>query len=190
MIIKQSSLTGVSIIQSELHGDERGWFMESYSVRQLHEAGIDSYFVQDNHSFSTYKGTLRGLHFQIPPKAQAKLVRCIRGAILDAAVDLRQGSPTYLHHILIELSAVNKLQLFIPRGFAHGFLTLEDNVEVLYKADEFYSPSHDRSIRYDDPAIGLEWPTDCPILSVKDGNAPTLAECDVPFHYYDGDRLI
>lgn len=134
----------------------------------MEEAGLFYNFVQDNHSLSTVKGTLRGIHFQKGDKAQAKLVRCVRGAVLDVAVDLRHESPTYKQWIAVELSAENKKQLMIPRGFGHGFVTLTDEVEFLYKADNYYAPEADGGIRWNDPEIGVEWGIDNPILSVKD----------------------
>jgi len=171
------------IIEPQIFGDHRGWFFESYSKLKLREQGLDCDFVQDNHSFSAQKGTLRGLHFQLNPKAQAKLVRCTRGAILDVAVDLRKGSPTYKKWLSVELSAENKKQLFIPKGFAHGFLTLTDDVEVQYKADEYYAPEYDRSIAYNDEELAIEWGIRDPILSEKDKNAPLLKDSDINFIY-------
>ena len=146
-------------------------------------AGLSFVFLQDNHSFSAQKGTLRGLHFQKNPFSQAKLIRCARGVILDVAVDIRQGSPDYGKWTAVELSAENKQQFLIPRGFAHGFLTLTDDVEILYKADQYYSPETDRCIAWNDPAIGVEWGITCPILSPKDQNAPLLADSDANFVY-------
>ena len=149
----------------------------------MEKAGLYLAFLQDNHSFSAQKGTLRGLHFQKNPFAQAKLVRCAHGAIMDVAVDIRRGSPFFGKWIAVELSAENKWQLFIPRGFAHGFLTLTDDVEILYKTDQYYSPDADRSIAWNDPIIGVEWGVASPILSLKDQNAPLLADSDANFVY-------
>lgn len=157
--------------------------MESWSKRDMEEAGLFLEFSQDNHSFSAQKGTLRGLHFQKYPFAQAKLVRCTCGAILDVAVDIRLGSPCFGKWAAVELSADNKHQLLIPRGFAHGFLTLTDDVEILYKTDQFYSPETDRSIAWNDPTIGIDWGISSPILSLKDQNAPLLADSDANFVY-------
>lgn len=157
--------------------------METYSKEKLAKQGIDTDFIQDNHSFSANRGTIRGLHFQINPKAQAKLVRCTRGRILDVAVDIRKGSPTYKKWVSVELSEENKKQLFIPKGFAHGFATLTDNVEIQYKVDEYYSPENDRSIRFDDPEINIDWGIENPILSEKDMNAPLLKDSDSNFVY-------
>ena len=142
----------------------------------MEEAGLFYNFVQDNHSLSTVKGTLRGIHFQKGDKAQAKLVRCVRGAVLDVAVDLRHDSPTYKQWVAVELSAENKKQLMIPRGFGHGFVTLTDEVEFLYKADNYYAPEADGGIRWNDPEIGVDWGIEKPILSVKDEKNPFLHE--------------
>lgn len=183
MQIVKTEIEEVLIIIPKVFGDHRGWFMETYSYKKLAEYGFDLKFVQDNHSLSATKGTLRGLHFQINPKAQTKLVGCTRGKILDVAVDLREGSPTYKRWVAVELSADNKKQLLIPKGFAHGFLTLTDNVEVQYKVDEYYSPEHDRSIRYDDPELGIKWGIENPVLSDKDLKAPLLKDSDHNFRY-------
>lgn len=181
MNIIKTKLEGAVIIEPKVFGDHRGWFTETYSKGKLNECGIDIDFVQDNHSFSAQKGTLRGLHFQLNPKAQTKLVRCTRGKILDVAVDLRKESSTYKKWIAIELTEDNKKQLLVPKGFAHGFLTLTDNVEVQYKVDEYYSPECDRSIKYDDEEIGVEWGIKSPILSNKDLKAPILKDSDTDF---------
>lgn len=179
-----TDISGVYILEPQVFGDERGWFMESWSKCKLDEVGIHVEFVQDNHSFSKEKGTLRGLHFQRPPMAQAKLLRCMAGEILDVAVDIRRGSPTYGKWVAVNLTAKNKRQLFIPRGFAHGFLTLTDDVEVLYKADNFYSPEHDGNIRWDDPDIAVTWTGKPTILSDKDRQAPLLRDVgDLGFYY-------
>ncbi|HBR02774.1 MAG TPA: dTDP-4-dehydrorhamnose 3,5-epimerase [Ruminiclostridium sp.] len=183
MKIITTKIKDLFIIEPQVFGDNRGWFFESYSKIKLAKQGLECDFVQDNHSFSAQKGTLRGLHFQLNPKAQAKLVRCTRGAILDVAVDLRKGSPTYKQWLSIELTAENKKQFFIPRGFAHGFLTLTDDVGVQYKADEYYAPEYDRSIAYNDRELHVEWDIENPILSVKDKNAPLLCDSDVNFVY-------
>ncbi|MBQ3222110.1 MAG: dTDP-4-dehydrorhamnose 3,5-epimerase, partial [Clostridia bacterium] len=164
-------------------GDHRGYFMETYNEAKFHELGITNVFVQDNQSFTAQKGTLRGLHFQNDPMAQAKLVRCGRGAVLDVAVDIRKGSPNYMKWVAVELSAENKRMLFIPRGFAHGFVTLTDDVEFIYKVDNLYSKENDRGIRFDDPAIGVEWGVETPILSQKDTSSPLLKDSDCNFVY-------
>ena len=176
MNVIETALAGVRILEPKVFGDARGWFMESWSKKKMEDAGIFVDFVQDNHSFSAQKGTLRGLHYQLNPMTQAKLLRVSRGAIFDVAVDIRRGSPTYAKWVGVELSAENYRQLFIPRGFAHGFITLTDDVEVQYKADNFYAPDCDGNIRWDDPAIGVAWPFTPVVLSEKDAIAPSLAE--------------
>lgn len=179
----ETKLSGVCIIEPNVYGDHRGWFMETWSVRNLRELDINVDFVQDNQSFTAAKGTLRGIHYQQDPMAQAKLVRVIRGAVMDVAVDLRKGSPTYRQWIAAELSAENKRQLFIPRGFGHGFVTLTDNVEFVYKCDNLYSKECDRGIRFNDPTIGVEWGIENPILSEKDTSSPFLDDSDCNFVY-------
>jgi len=183
MDIFETSLKGVFGIQPKVFEDHRGWFMETWSDAKMTTLGFNVSFVQDNHSFTVKKGTLRGLHFQNSPMAQAKLVRCAAGSVLDVAVDIRKGSPNYRKWVAVELSAVNKRQLLIPRGFAHGFLTLTDNVEFVYKCDNLYSSENDRSIRFDDPTIGIDWGIDNPILSDKDAAAPFLEESDCKYIY-------
>lgn len=180
-----TKLDGVCILEPKVFGDYRGYFMETYSEKVFSEIGIDAHFVQDNESFTAKKGTLRGLHFQMEPMAQAKLVRVLSGAVLDVAVDLRRGSPTYLQWEAAELSAENKRMFYLPRGFAHGFLTLTDDVTFVYKVDRLYSPECDRSIRFDDPQIGVVWGIDDPILSEKDLAAPFLKDSDCNFRYED-----
>ncbi len=177
----KTELDGVYVVQPKVFGDSRGFFMESYSEREFKKAGLNYNFVQDNHSLSEKKGTLRGIHFQKGEMAQAKLVRCIRGAILDIAVDLRKESLCYKKYVAVELSADNKRQLLIPRGYGHAFLTLTDNTEVQYKADNFYSPEHDGNVLWSDPEIGIDWGDIVPILSEKDKNAPLLADADIYF---------
>jgi dTDP-4-dehydrorhamnose 3,5-epimerase len=172
------------MIEPKVFGDHRGWFMETYSDASFKAAGIEISFVQDNQSFTAAKGTLRGLHFQLKPKAQTKLVRCTKGGIFDVAVDLRKGSPAFGKWIGMELSTNNKRQLFIPKGFAHGFVTLTDDVEVQYKVDEFYAPEWERAIIWSDPEIAIAWPFDItPLLSVKDESAPPLAVAENNFIY-------
>lgn len=183
----ETKIPGVVIIEPDVFGDHRGYFMETYSTSKFHELGIDNVFVQDNMSFSANKGTLRGLHFQNDPMAQAKLVSCTRGKVIDVAVDIRKGSPTYKQWVAVELSEENKRFFFIPRGFAHGFLTLTDNVEFRYKVDNLYSKEQDRGIRYDDPTINVDWGGLLngiePILSKKDTTGPLLDESDCNFVY-------
>ena len=174
MKIIETKLSGALIIEPQVFSDNRGWFMETYSKKKTPQ--ITCEFVQDNHSFSREKGTLRGIHFQIPPMEQAKLVRCIRGALMDFIVDLRPGSDTYKQWLSIKLSEENKKQLFIPHGFGHAFVTLSDNSEIEYKTDNYYSKEHDRTILWSDPDIGIDWGIDDPILSDKDKNAPLLKD--------------
>lgn len=180
----------VKLFTPRRFGDERGWFMESYSVRRYADGGLSDTFVQDNHSYSTRTGTLRGLHFQTPPHGQGKLVRCVRGAIWDVAVDVRKGSPTYGRHVSAELTADNAAQLWVPVGFAHGFATLTDDVEVEYKCTDFYAPGCESGIAWDDPDLALPWPLGgrAPLLSAKDQGLQRLADFDSPFPY-DGRPL-
>ncbi|AHV99283.1 dTDP-4-dehydrorhamnose 3,5-epimerase [Paenibacillus sabinae] len=184
MKFTKTNLEGVLIVEPAVFGDHRGWFMETYSQAKFLEQGIDLTFVQDNQSYSAVKGTLRGLHYQLNPKAQTKLVRCTRGVIYDVAVDIRKGSPTYGQWFGIELSAENKKQLLIPKGFAHGFMTLTEDVEVQYKCDELYAPDCDGGILWNDPDIGVKWPIDVvPVLSAKDEKAPLLKDTNLNFVY-------
>ena len=180
----------VQLIPSRRHGDARGWFMEVYNERTFHDRGIDAGFVQDNHSLSVAAFTLRGLHFQTPPHGQAKLVRCIRGRIFDVALDVRAASPTYGRWVGAELSADNGDQLFVPVGFAHAFLTLEENCEVTYKVSSLYAPTCDGGIRWD--SVDIDWPLPTgvtPELSAKDETLPPLDQFDSPFAY-DGRPLL
>jgi dTDP-4-dehydrorhamnose 3,5-epimerase len=181
MDVKPLGLPGVLEILPRKFGDERGFFSETYNAAHLAEAGITLQFVQDNHSLSTARGVLRGLHFQLPPRAQDKLVRVVKGAILDVVVDIRKSSPTFRKWISHEVSAEQWNQILVPKGFAHGFVTLEQNTEVVYKVTDYYSPEHDRSLRFNDPSIGIEWPFDPAAmqLSDKDRNAPYLDGVDV-----------
>lgn len=183
MNVIKTDVLDVYILEPQVFGDHRGWFMESWSQKKMEDAGLFYNFVQDNQSFSAKKGTLRGLHFQKGDAAQAKLVRCAQGAVVDFAVDMRKGSPTYKKWVGVELSAENKRQLLIPRGFLHGFVTLTDNVEFLYKADNYYNAEADRGIRWNDPEIGVDWNIENPITSDKDNNAPLLKDSDIDFVY-------
>jgi dTDP-4-dehydrorhamnose 3,5-epimerase len=169
------------LIEPQTFSDERGWFVETYKKSEFEAQGITPYFVQDNHSRSKPKGILRGLHFQKDPVAQGKLVRCVLGEVFDVAVDIRRGSPTYAKWVSATLSAENHAMMWVPVGFAHGVLTTSDVAEVLYKVTAEYSPSHDRSIRWNDPAIGINWPLANPILSSKDAEAPLLKDVDNNF---------
>ena len=183
MTKEKTALDGVFIITPQVFGDHRGWFCETYTAQKFEALGIHTVFVQDNQSYSSGKNTIRGLHFQNAPMAQTKLLRCTRGKILDVAVDIRKGSPNYKKWVAVELSAENKKMIYIPKGFAHGFLTLSEDVEVQYKVDNYYSPTHDRSIRFDDPSIGVNWQISDPILSEKDLKAPLLENSDANFIY-------
>ena len=172
------------LIKPIRHKDERGFFSEIYSRRRYREFGIDVEFVQDNHSFSWEPGTIRGLHFQAPPNAQGKLVRCGKGAIFDVAVDIRKGSPTFGHWDGYELTEENGHQLYVPVGFAHGFLTLKPESEIVYKCTDYYAPQAEGSIRWDDPSIGIEWPlSENIILNKRDAFAPLLKDFKTPFNF-------
>jgi dTDP-4-dehydrorhamnose 3,5-epimerase len=183
MQIEPTALPDVLILTPRRFGDARGWFAETWNGKALAEAGLDFAWVQDNHSFSAAKGTLRGLHFQTPPRAQDKLVRCSHGAILDVAVDIRAGAPTFGRWVAVELSAENARQLLVPKGFLHGFVTLTDGAEVQYKCSDLYAPDHDRSVAWNDPAFGIDWGVAAPILSDKDARAPRLDEIGTPFRW-------
>lgn len=182
MELVETGLPGVVVIVPARFGDHRGFFSENWSRRRMAEAGLDIDFVQDNHSLSVAAGTLRGLHFQAPPHAQAKLVRCGRGRLWDVAVDVRKGSPTYLKWFGTELSFENGKQLLIPEGFLHGFVTLEPETEVVYKCSDYYAPDCDGAVRWNDPGIGIDWPLEGdPVLSDKDAAAPMIADFETPF---------
>lgn len=182
MQIEDTPLAGVSVLTPRRFGDARGFFSESWNRRLLAEHGMDYDFVQDNHSVSAQVNTVRGLHFQSPPHAQAKLVRCGKGRLFDVAVDIRRGSATYGQWFGIELSFENGRQLLIPAGFLHGFATREPDTEIIYKCTDYYSPSADGAIRYDDPDIGIDWGlSGAAILSDKDVAAPRLADFTTPF---------
>lgn len=181
MKIIPAELPGVFVIEPDVHQDNRGFFLESYSRDPFVKNGITVEFVQDNHSLSVQKGVVRGLHFQLPPHAQSKLLRVTRGAIYDAVVDLRRSSPAYGKWQGFELSADNFRMLYVPAGFAHGFCTITENTEVQYKVDRLYAPSADAGIRWNDPDIGVKWPASEPILSTKDSKLPFLRDFDSPF---------
>ena len=176
-------IADVKVLTPKKHGDHRGFFSEVYNRRALAEAGIEIEFVQDNHSLSAEKGTVRGLHFQAPPFAQDKLVRVVRGSVFDVAIDLRKGSATYGEHVSVVLSAEAWNQLLVPVGFAHGFMTLEADTEVVYKVSDYYAPDHDHGLLWNDPALGIRWPIaeEEAILSDKDRVQPTLSELVTPF---------
>ncbi|PZM11555.1 dTDP-4-dehydrorhamnose 3,5-epimerase [Rhizobium tubonense] len=181
MEVRPLGLHGVLELLPRKFGDDRGFFSETYNAERMAEAGITLQFVQDNHSLSAARGVLRGLHFQLPPRAQDKLVRVVKGSILDVVVDIRKSSPTFRKWISLEIAAKKWNQILIPKGFAHGFVTLEENTEIVYKVTDFYSPEHDRSLRFDDPSIGIEWPFESAAmqLSDKDRNAPHLDGVDL-----------
>lgn len=183
MQIEKTSLPGVLILTPRRFGDARGFFSESYSKAAMAAAGIATEFVQDNHSLSARAGTVRGLHFQAPPHAQTKLVRCGRGRLFDVVVDIRKGSPGYGRWTGVELSFENGRQLLIPEGFLHGFATREPDTEIVYKCSDFYAPDFEGAVRYDDPGIGIDWGIDAgaAILSAKDADAPAFAALNSPF---------
>ncbi len=178
MIVHDTTLPGVKLIEPRIFGDDRGFFLESWNARVFADAGIDAAFVQDNHSRSA-RGVLRGLHYQIVAP-QGKLVRVVQGAVFDVAVDIRRSSPYFGHWTGAELSADNKRMLWIPPGFAHGFITLTETADFLYKCTTLYSPAHERSVAWNDPAIVVDWPLEgAPQLSAKDAAAPRLADAEV-----------
>ncbi|MFB9149003.1 dTDP-4-dehydrorhamnose 3,5-epimerase [Roseovarius ramblicola] len=185
MKIEQTPLSGVVVLTPARFGDSRGFFSETWNRRRMAEAGFDIDFVQDNHSFSPRMGTMRGLHYQSPPRAQAKLVRCGRGRLFDVAVDIRRGSPTCGRWFGVELSFGNGRQILIPEGFLHGFVTREPETEIIYKCSDHYAPECDGTVRFDDPDIGIDWGLDdvTPILSDKDAAAPAFAELNSPFEW-------
>ena len=182
----KTDIEGVVILEPRIFRDSRGYFFESYSQREFDEKVRAVTFVQDNESSSTY-GVLRGLHFQKPPYAQSKLVRVVEGAVLDVAVDIRRGSPTYGQHVAVELTAENHRQLFIPRGFAHGFAVLSPRAVFQYKCDNFYAPQAEGAIAWDDPVLGIDWriPASEAVLSEKDAKHPRLAEIETPFGFHE-----
>lgn len=186
MQITPLAIPDVLLIAPVRHGDERGWFSETFRQSALEEAGFSGgAFVQDNHVRSTTRGIVRGLHFQAPPHGQAKLLRCARGAIFDVAVDIRVGSPTYGRWVGAELSADNARQLLVPEGFAHGYCTLTDECEVLYKVTDYYAPQAEGTLRFDDPAIGIDWtlPREALSANARDAAAPLLADLVSPYVY-------
>lgn len=185
MIYTPQTIPDVILLQPKVHGDQRGYFLETFRKDLFFDAvGHEVHFVQDNESCSS-RGVLRGLHYQLPPHAQSKLVRVIKGAVLDVAVDIRQGSPTFGKHVAVELSEENKAQLFVPRGFAHGFVVLSDEAIFSYKVDGYYSPECDRGLAWNDPALGIDWrlPESEIRLSAKDQQQPLLAQLTEGFDY-------
>lgn len=185
MQIERLNIPGILLVKPTKHGDQRGFFSETFRADVFAAHGVDAVFVQDNHVYSAQKGVLRGLHFQTPPHAQGKLVRCTRGAILDVGVDIRQGSPTYGQHVAVELSETNWHQLWIPPGFAHGYVTLQDHCEVIYKVTDYYAPECDRGIAWDDPALGINWRLSGSevTLSDKDRRQSRLADAAPAFEF-------
>jgi len=185
MILERTRLDGVVLLLPRRFSDSRGFFSESWNRRTLAECGIEIDFVQDNHSMSAKAGTVRGLHYQSPPHAQDRLVRCGRGRLFDVAVDIRKGSPNYGQWVGAELSFENGKQLLVPKGFLHGFVTREPDTEILYKCSDYYAPECDGAVRFDDPEIGIDWDIDpaAAILSDKDRTAPLLRDFDSPFTY-------
>lgn len=181
MQVIETKIADLFLIKPRVFKDARGWFMESWSKQKFEMVGLYYDFVQDNHAYSNVKGTLRGLHFQKGSASQAKLVRCTKGRVLDVAVDLRRDSKTYLQHVAVELSEENFMQFLIPKGFAHGYLTLTEQVEFLYKTDQFYNPEAEYSIRFNDPVLAIDWKVEKPILAEKDKLAPFLSEIDPGF---------
>ena len=185
MDISTTKLPDVLVVTPKRFGDDRGFFSETWNRQAWKDGGIDLNFVQDNHSLSAQKGTLRGLHYQTPPHAQDKLVRVVAGSVLDVAVDARKGSPHYGMWVSVKLSAANGKQILVPKGFLHGFVTLEENTQVVYKCTDYYAPECDGSIQYNDPSLGIDWrlEDDGFTLSEKDKNALTFADFDSPFEY-------
>jgi dTDP-4-dehydrorhamnose 3,5-epimerase len=183
MHVESTAVPDVLVLTPRRFADDRGWFCETWNAERMAEAGLNLSWVQDNHSFSAAKGTLRGLHYQAPPRAQDKLVRCSKGAILDVAVDIRVGSPQYGKWVGVELTAENNRQVLIPKGFLHGFVTLTDETEVQYKCSDIYSAAHDGGVRWNDPMLGIDWGTTTPTLSAKDAAAPGFADFRSPFRW-------
>jgi dTDP-4-dehydrorhamnose 3,5-epimerase len=190
-MVEELISNAVVLIRPRRLSDERGWFCETFSAQTMERLGLPSRFVQDNHSLSRRTGTIRGLHFQKPPHAQAKLVSCVRGRIIDITVDLRRGSPSFGRWAAVELSAQGGEQLFVPIGMAHGFVTLEDDTEVLYKVTDLYAPNCDAGVYWNDPAICIDWrlnTTAVPIVSAKDAALPVLSDLETPFSFDPGDK--
>ncbi|MDD9266612.1 dTDP-4-dehydrorhamnose 3,5-epimerase [Paenibacillus sp. GCM10023248] len=179
MKIIGTKLEGLYFLEPKVHSDNRGFFMESYNRNNFSKLGMNYNFVQDNHSLSLQAGVLRGLHYQLSPKAQTKLVQVVSGAIYDVVVDIRKDSPTFGQWLGTILSSDNKRQILVPKGFAHGFCSIVENTQVLYKVDEYYSPEHDRGILWNDPKLSIDWPTTNPILSEKDKKHPLLKEAEI-----------
>ncbi|MAX81114.1 MAG: dTDP-4-dehydrorhamnose 3,5-epimerase [Crocinitomicaceae bacterium] len=184
MKLLEEPLPGLKVLQPQVFEDDRGYFYESFNAEKMKDLGIDVPFVQDNQSLSQ-KGVVRGLHFQAPPHAQDKLVRVIKGAVLDVVLDIRKGSPTYGQTFAVELTEKNKLQFFVPKGFAHGFSTLEDNTIFFYKCSDFYNKASEGGVLYNDPSLRIDWKANSPTLSAKDTEHPLLKDFTTPFIYED-----
>ena len=177
MDVKRFDIPDIVLLVPQIFGDHRGYFCETYNQKTFDAVCGSLHFIQDNQAFSRDRGTVRGLHFQTPPMAQSKLVRVLKGAVIDVAVDLRRTSKTYGRHVAVELSAKNRAQLLVPAGFAHGYCTLEPNTEIFYKVDQFYSPEHDRGLAWNDPDLAIDWPVDeDAVLSEKDRKQPAFAQ--------------
>ena len=172
MKFTETPLKGAYVIELEKRGDDRGWFARFFCEREFKQHGLNYHIVQANNSTSKYKGTLRGMHYQLAPKAEDKIIRCLRGALFDAIVDLRHDSPTFLKHFSIELTAENRTMIYVPKGFAHGFMTIEPDTEAFYLVTEFYAPESERGLRYNDPKVGIRWPMEPVVISDKDKNQP------------------
>ena len=185
MQVERLNIEDIFLIVPTKHRDQRGFFSETYHNEVLAAEGLHAEFIQDNHVYSTERGVLRGLHFQIPPLAQGKLIRCTRGTILDVCVDIRNGSPTYGRHIAVELSAANWRQIWVPPGFAHGYLTLESDCEVIYKVTNYYAPDYERGLAWNDPSLGIDWrlPPNDLTLADKDHHNPRLTDIEPVFQY-------
>jgi dTDP-4-dehydrorhamnose 3,5-epimerase len=181
MNFTETDIPGVWLIKPVVHGDQRGFFLESFAAREMEAHGLPVDFIQDNHARSLLPGVIRGLHFQKPPFAQSKLVRVVRGAVYDVAVDLRKTSTTFGTWVGVTLSEENKEMLFVPKGFAHGYCTLAPDTEFLYKVDGYYFPQHDAGIRWNDPGLGIAWPVSDPVVSDKDRTLPLLKDVVSPF---------
>lgn len=174
MIFKSTGLEGLYVVELTPMSDERGWFARTYCKKEFEKIGLKKEWIQSNHSFTNKKGTLRGMHFQLPPNCEAKLIRCISGAVYDVALDLRKDSPTFLKWFGVELSAENKKMILIPEGFAHGFQTLADDSELIYNHSEFYTPDSEGAVRYDEPRVNIQWPLEALHISEKDSKHPYL----------------
>lgn len=179
MLFKETPIPDVNLIDLEKRGDERGFFARTFCTNEFREHGLRANFVQVNNSLTSEKGTLRGMHYQLPPKAETKIVRCIRGAFWDVVLDLREGSPTFGQWFAAELTAENRRMMYVPKGFAHGFITLMDDTEAFYFVDEFYAPEFERGIRWNDPRFEIEWPIEPVVISDKDRNHPDF---DAAYH--------